>query len=149
MRIINRKFSREYKEIESFEAGVVLYGSEVKAIRGGGLKLEGAYVRFIGGEPMLINAEIPPYRSGMIEGYDPKRSRRLLLHKRELVRIQTKIRGGGGLTLVPAACYNKGDILKLEIALVRGQRAREMKKHEKLKTIKRDQQREAKQYIKN
>ncbi len=149
MKIVNRKFGRDYKEVERFEAGIVLYGAEVKAIRGGGLKLEGAYIKIVNNEPVLLNAEIPPYRFGKLEGYDPKRSRRLLLHKKELVRILTKIKGGGGLTLVPVSCYNKGDILKLEIALVRGRRGVEKRKYEKQKKIKRDQQREAKEYIKN
>jgi len=149
MKVINRKFGRDYKEVERFEAGLVLYGGEVKSIRGGGLKLEDSYVKLVGNEPMLINAEIPAYTFGQIEGYDPKRSRRLLLHKKELLRIRTKIKGGGGLTLVPVSCYNKGDILKLEIALVRGRREVEKRKYEKQKNIKRDQQREAKEYIKN
>lgn len=148
MKIINRKFGRDYKEVERFEAGIILFGGEVKAIRGGGLKLDDAYIKIVDGEPMLINAEIPAYLFGKIEGYDPKRSRRLLLHKKELLRITTKIRGGGGLTMVPVSCYNKGDILKLEIALVRGRREVEKRKYEKQKTIKRQQQKEAKEYLK-
>lgn len=149
MKIINRKFGRDYKEIERFEAGIVLYGPEVKEVRNGGLKLENSYVKIVNNEPVLLNAEIPSYRFAKLEGYDSRRSRRLLLHKKELVRILTKIKGGGGLTLVPVACYNKGDILKLEIALVRGRRDVEKRRLEKQKTIKRQQQKEAKEYFKN
>jgi SsrA-binding protein len=148
MKIVNRKFGRNYKEIERFEAGIVLYGAEAKTVKNGGLKLEGAYVKIVNNEPILLNAEIPPYRFAKLESYDPRRSRRLLLHKKELVRILTKIRGGRGLTLVPVSCYNKGDILKLEIALVRGRREKEKRRYEKQKTIKRQQQKEAKKYFK-
>lgn len=149
MKIVNRKFGRDYKEVERFETGIVLYGGEVKAIRDGGLRLDDAYIKIVDNEPMLINAEIPAYRFGQTEGYDPKRSRRLLLHKKELVRIRTKMKGGGGLTLVPVSCYNKGDILKLEIALVRGRREVEKRKYEKQKSIKEDQQKEAKEHFRN
>ncbi len=147
MKIINRKFSREYQEIERFEAGLVLSGPEVKVIRAGGLRLEGAYVRLIGDEAYLVNAELPRYRFAKQDDYDPKHSRKLLLHKKEIIRIQTKLHGSGGLTLVPVSCYNKGDLLKLEIALVRGRRDVEKRKLEKKKEIERQAQRELKQNI--
>ncbi len=147
MKIINRKFGREYQEVERFEAGIVLTGAEVKSIRNGALRLEDSYVRLIGNEPILINAEIAAYRFAPNDGYEPKRSRKLLLHKKEMTRLRTKMQGGGGLTLVPISCYNKGNVLKLEIALVRGRRDVEKRKLEKKKKIERDQKREAKEFF--
>lgn len=146
MKIINRKFSREYDVVEKFEAGIVLSGAEVKSVRSGGLRLDDAFVKIVQNEPFLLNAEIPAYRFADRENYDPKRSRKLLLHKKELLRIQTKMKGGGGLTVVPTACYNKGALLKVEIALAKGRKERGKRKYEKQKTIKRSQQREAKEY---
>lgn len=146
MKIINRKFSREFEAIEKFEAGIVLSGPEVKAVRGGGLLLDNAFVKILESGPILMNAQIPAYKYAKQDGYDPKRSRKLLLSSKEILKIQTKIRGGGGLTVVPIACYNKGNILKLEIALVRGLNQAGKRKHEKLKKIKRDQMREAKNF---
>ena len=103
MKIINHKYNREYEQVERYEAGIVLTGAEVKSVRGGGLRLDEAFVKIVDGQPLLMNAEIPKYRFAAQENYDPKRSRKLLLHKKELIRLQTKIRGSGGLTIVPIA----------------------------------------------
>lgn len=146
MKIYNRKFRREYESVEKFEAGIALSGSEVKSIRQGGLRLDNAYVKILEEGPVLINAEIPAYRFGKSDNYDPKRTRKLLLNKKEILKIQTKLRGGN-LTVVPIACYNKGDILKLEIALARGRKQAGKRKYEKQISIKRNQQREAKEHI--
>ncbi len=148
MKIVNRKFNREYQEVERYEAGVVLSGAEVKSIRNGGLRLDDAYVKIVAGQPQLINAEISPYQFAKNDSYDPRRTRRLLLHKKELVRLQTKGRGSGGLTIVPVACYNKGKILKLEIALVRGRLDIDKRKYDKKKKLERAAQREVKEYLK-
>ena len=148
MKIINRKFNREYREIERFEAGVALTGSEVKSIRSGRLKLDDAFVRIMGdGGAYLINAEIPIYEFARCPNYESKRTRKLLLHKRELTRIRTKM-ASGGLTLAPKSCYNKGPLIKLEIALVKGRKDLEKRKLEKQRDIKRNEKREAKEYLK-
>ncbi len=148
MKIINRKFNREYREIERFEAGVALTGSEVKSIRSGRLKLDDAFVRIMGdGGAYLINAEIPIYEFARGPNYESKRTRKLLLHKRELTRIRTKM-ASGGLTLAPKSCYNKGPLIKLEIALVKGRKDLEKRKLEKQRDIKRNEKREAKEYLK-
>ena len=123
-------------------------GSEVKSIRQGGLRLDNAYVKILEEGPVLVNAEIPAYRFGKSDKYDPKRTRKLLLNKKEILKIQTKLRGGANLTVVPTACYNKGDILKLEIAVARGRKRAGKRKYEKERKIKRDQQREAKEHFK-
>jgi len=148
MKIINRKFHREYSEVEAIEAGISLYGSEVKSIRKGGLKLDDSYAKIMDKGVFLINAQIPIYEYAKIEGYDPKRSRKLLLHKKELLRLRTKI-ASGGLTLAPKSCYNKGPLIKLEIALVKGRKDIEKRKLEKNRDIKRNEKREVKDYMKS
>src|SRR3989304_8146979 len=145
MKIINRKFGREYQELEKYEVGVVLTGAEVKSIRSGRLRLDDAYVRIMAdGGAYLINADIPIYEFARNPNYEAKRTRKLLLHKRELTRIKTKI-ASGGLTLAPKSCYNKGPLIKLEIALVKGRRDLEKRKLEKKRDIKINEQREAKE----
>jgi SsrA-binding protein len=148
MKIVNRKFHREYEEIEKFEAGISLTGAEVKTVRAGNLRLEDAFVRIIGSEAYLINADIPVYPFARPQGYDSRRSRKLLLHKRELLRLKVKMAAGNRLTLAPVSCYNKGFIFKIEIALAKGRREVEKKKLEKQKDVERQQQREAKEYMK-
>jgi len=146
MKIINRKFHREYQEIEKYEAGMVLTGPEVKSIRAGRMNLDDAFVRILESGPYLINAQIQAYEFAKNEGYDSKRSRKLLLSKKELLRLKTKIAGGGALTLAPISCYNKGRLIKLEIALARGRKDLEKRKLEKNRDIKINQKREAREY---
>ncbi len=144
MKIVNRKFGREYEAFERFEAGIVLTGGEVKSIREGAMRLDDAYVRVVQGQPVLINAEVYPYKYADNKDYEPKRSRKLLLSKKEISRILTKIRGSGRLTLAPVSCYNKGSLIKIEIALVRGRRDLEKRKQDKKKKLDRQAQRELK-----
>ena len=148
MKIINRKFHREYQELEKIEAGIVLSGAEVKSVRTGSLKLEDAFVKMIGNEAYLINADIPIYKFTRPAGYDPKRSRKLLLHKKELLRFKIKLQSGGNLTIAPISCYNKGPLIKVEIALVKGRKDVEKRKLEKKRDVQREQEREAKEYTK-
>lgn len=148
MKIINRKFNREYQEIEKYEAGIVLTGPEVKSIRAGRMNLDDAFVRILESGPYLINAQIQPYEFAKNDGYDSKRSRKLLLSKKELLRLKTKILGGGALTLAPISCYNKGRLIKLEIALAKGRKDIEKRKLEKNRDIKINQKREAREYMK-
>lgn len=122
----------------------MLLGPEVKVVKQRGLRLDDAYVKLIDGEPYLLNAEIPAYKYASRKDYDPKRSRKLLLHKKELVRIQTKLKGGSGLTIAPISCYNKGDLIKLEIAIARGRKDVEKRKQERRKAIERQLEREVK-----
>ncbi len=147
MKIINRKFGREYKEIEKYEAGIVLTGPEVKSVRAGRMRLEGAFVRLLGSEVYLVNAEIPIYQYAQSTNYDPRRTRKLLLHKKEVVRLKTKLSGAPGLTIVPVSCYNKRGLIKLEIALAKGRRDIEKRKREKARDIKRAIDREIKEYV--
>ena len=146
MKIINRKFHRNYREIEKYEAGIVLTGAEVKSIRAGGLRIDDAFVRIMGSEVYLINAEISIYKFARNDTYESKRSRKLLLHKKELLKLKIKM-VSGGLTLAPVSCYNKGHHIKLEIALVKGRKDIEKRKVEKQRDIKIREEREIKEYV--
>lgn len=139
MKIINRRAKYDYNLLEKFEAGIALTGPEVKSIRSGRLDLAQSFVRLIDGEVWLINAHIHPYPFADNRDYDSRRRRKLLLHKKEILKIQQRIKEKG-LTLVPVSCYTKGDKIKLEIALAKGK-----KKYEKREAIKkRDLEREIK-----
>jgi len=147
MKIINRKFHRDYREIQKYEAGIVLTGVEVKSIRSGRLRIDDAFVRIMGSEAYLINAEIPIYEFARNDTYESKRTRKLLLHKRELLKLKLKM-ASGGLTLAPVSCYNKGPLIKIEIALVKGRKDVEKRKIEKKRDIKIQEERMAKEYEK-
>ncbi len=149
MKITNRKFRRDYEELEKYEAGISLSGAEVKSVRAGRIRLEDSFVKILGSEVYLINAEISIYEFARPEGYDLRRTRKLLLHKKEIIRLKTKIAAHNGLTIVPVSCYNKHSLVKLEIALAKGRKGLEKKKLEKNRDIKRQQQREAKEYMKS
>lgn len=142
MRIINRKAFHDYATVDRIEAGMSLLGSEVKSLRAGHGKLEGAYVKIANGEAYLINAQIMPYSYARppAGGYDPKRTRKLLLHKREVISLQSRL-DSAKLTLIPLSWYTKGSQIKLEIGLARGKK--EYEKREKKK--REDQKRELEQ----
>ncbi|KKT68875.1 MAG: SsrA-binding protein [Microgenomates group bacterium GW2011_GWC1_44_37] len=126
----NKKAFFDYEVIESFEAGIELSGSEVKSIRGGGANFAGARILIKEDGTYLIGLNIQKYKFTTSESYDPARTRKLLLHKKELVAMQSKMRSAG-LTLVPMKLYNKGSLVKVQVALVRGK-----KKFEKRELIK-------------
>lgn len=148
MRISNRTYRRDYETIETFEAGIALLGAEVKSVRAGNMKLEGAFVKIIGQEVFLVNADISIYKFSRPQGYESKRTRKLLLHKKQITKLRTKLAGGTKLTIAPVSCYNKGNLFKLEIALCKGRREIEKKKLERKADIKRAQKREAREYMK-
>ena len=127
---------------------MVLTGGEVRSIRDGHLQLEAAFVRMLGDEVYLINANIPGYKYANNTDYDPKRTRKLLLNRKEILRLQTKLGQGGRLTMAPTACYNKGRKIKLEIALARPRKDIEKRKLEKGRDIERREKREMKEYTK-
>jgi len=141
MKITNKKAFYDYTIIERLEAGVSLMGSEVKSLRAGLGKLDGAFVKLLSGQPYLINAEIPIYKFSRPEGYDPKRSRRLLLHKREIVSLASKL-DSQKLTLVPLSWYTTGHRVKLEIGLARGKKEYEKREKIRREDQKRDLERE-------
>lgn len=148
MRIVNRTYHREYEPVDTLEVGVVLSGSEVKSIRQGNLKLDNAFVKFIDDEAYLINAEIPLYRFAPAQNYEATRQRKILLHKKERIKFQTKLQSGGRLTIVPIVCYTKGSRIKFEIALSKPKGEIAKKKLEREQDVKRQQQQEMKEYMK-
>lgn len=147
MKVINRKLSREYEILETVEAGIVLTGPETKSAFLKQINLDAAYVKLMSGEAYLINADIQKYQFAKQEEYDPKRSRKLLLHKKELLKLQVKT-ASKGFTIVPVSCYSQGPYLKLEIALVRGRRDLEKKKIQIKQDVIRNEKREMKEYLK-
>jgi len=148
MKIINKKFNREYEALEKYEAGIALTGDEVKSIRNGGLRLENSFVKVVGDDVFLMNAEIAHYKFAKMAGYDLKRSRKLLLHKDEIIRLRTKLQSARGLTVAPISCYNKSSLIKCEIALVRARKEIGTKKYEKQKDLEREKEKEAREYLK-
>lgn len=126
----NRKAKFDYDVIEDFESGIVLSGAEVKSVREGGASLMGARVVFEGKSAFVVGINIPKYKFDSTEEYVPDKRRKLLLHRKEIVEIQSKMRSAG-LTVVPISLYTKGSLVKVKIALVRGK-----KKFEKREAIK-------------
>lgn len=146
MRISNKTAPNRFKIEEKYEAGIQLLGSEVKAIRLGHADLSGSYVKIMSGQAYLINAKIFPYQYSRIEGYQEDRTRKLLLHKKELRQIKNQL-DTGKFTIAPLALYIKNGVFKLEIALARGKKEFEQKKGLKQKAIERDREREMKNLI--
>lgn len=137
MKIVNRQALHNYKILEKFEAGINLLGSEVKSVKAGHINLTGAFARVIGSEVYLVNASIPLYEYARPEGYDERRTRKLLLHKKEIITLKTKM-DQGNRTLVPLACYSKGSLVKLELALAQGKKEYDHREEIKKKDLKRD-----------
>ena len=130
MKIQNRRAFFDYELQEHFEAGINLYGHEVKSVRAGKADLSGSYVKIIGSEAYLVNAKIFPYQPGQVEDYDQERTRKLLLHKREIIALKSKT-DGANLALVPVSLYIKHGFVKVEVALGKGK-----KKYDKRQAIK-------------
>lgn len=127
----NRKAFFQYHVLERAEAGIALVGTEVKSIREGGLSFSDSYVELRDGELFLVGCRIAPYSHGNLMNHVPDRDRKLLLRKREILKLGGKVTGKG-LTLVPLRAYLRRGRVKLEIGLGRGKRA-----HDKRETIKR------------
>jgi SsrA-binding protein len=123
----NRRARHDYQITETFEAGLVLQGSEVKSLRAGHANLKDAYVMFRDGEAWLIGAYIAPYSFSREGGHPPERDRKLLLHKREIEKVAAKV-AERGLTLIPMSMYFKDGKAKVELGLGRG-KARYDKRH--------------------
>ena len=117
----NRKARFEYFLIEEFEAGMSLQGREIKSIRAGQVSIAEAYVKVDGKNAWLVEAHIAPYEQANRYNHDPKRSRRLLLHKKEIKKCWDAIRQKG-VTIIPTRIYLKGGRAKLEIAIARGKK---------------------------
>lgn len=117
----NRKAYHDYHIDQEYEAGIALTGTEIKSVRAGRVNLRDSYVQIRQGEAWLVNAHIAPYDRAARDNHDPKRDRRLLLHKLEIARLASKVQEKG-FTIVPLRMYLKGNKAKLEIALAKGKR---------------------------
>lgn len=115
----NRQASYRFELLEKLECGLVLFGTEVKALRDGGAQLKDGYVNIDGGELWLQNVHIPPYAPAARENHEPERPRKLLAHRKEIERLTGRV-AERGLTLVPTRIYFKDGRAKIEIALGRG-----------------------------
>lgn len=140
----NRKARHEFEVLETWEAGLVLQGTEVKALRDGRANLQDAFARVSGSEVWLHNLHISPYEPGNRFNHDPLRTRKLLLHRREIRRLIGQVEQKG-LTLIPLELYFRRGMAKVTLALARGK-----KMHDKRETMKRrDAEREMQRGYKN
>jgi len=136
--IVNKKTTFNYEILERYEAGVVLFGYEAKALRSGKAHLTGAYVALKDGELFLKNAHIAHYQeANMPKDYNPERERKLLLKAKEITELSKRL-NTAGLTIVPIKWYNKKRKIKLEIALVRGKKKADKRESIKARDVKRD-----------
>jgi len=137
---VNRQARHRYNLLDKWEAGLVLTGTEVKSLRGGNVQLKDGYASVRDGEVWLHNVHIAPYAPATRENHEPERSRKLLLHRREIERLigKTKERG---LTLVPTRLYFKGPHAKVEIALARGKDVGDKRRSIKERELKREMER--------
>jgi SsrA-binding protein len=143
--VANRRAFHDYEILETFEAGIVLQGTEIKSIRNHGASLQEAYIKVLNQELWLIGCHIAPYRFGNIHNHEEKRDRKLLMHKREINRLKVATQEKG-LTLVPLAMYLKNGRLKLRLAIAKGKKNIDKRADIKAKEEKRTIQQALKQH---
>lgn len=119
---VNRQARHEYFVEETMEAGIELFGTEVKSLRNGGLNLKDSWCSFEKGELFVREMHISPYEKGNIFNRDPLRPKKLLLHRRELNRLYGLVKQQQGLTLIPLQAYFKGSRVKIELGVCRGKK---------------------------
>ena len=142
----NKKAFHDYEILDKFEAGMVLVGSEVKSIRAGRLSLKDSFVEILNGEAFLLRCHISAYTQASIFNHEPERKRKLLLNRREIHRLDQKVKTRG-FSIVPLQVYmtDKG-LFKIEIALVRGKREYEKKQKLKERDIQREMDRDVQRF---
>jgi SsrA-binding protein len=141
---VNRRARHDYHIEETIEAGLVLVGSEVKSLRDGKANLKDSYGRIASGEIWLLNAHISPYGPASQFGHDPTRSRKLLLHQREIARLSGKVKERG-FTLVPLRMYFKNGRAKVELALARGKQSHDKRSAIREREVRREMDRAARE----
>ena len=135
--VSNRRATFNYEILDTLEAGIALRGTEIKSLRNNGGTLQDAYVKIIDNEAWLVGCNIAPYSFGNIHNHEERRDRKLLLHKKEIERLQTSVHEKG-LAVIPLALYLKTGRIKVRIAIAKGK-----KTHDKRQAIKeRDEKRE-------
>jgi len=117
----NRRARHDYQIEDTYEAGLVLTGTEVKSLRAGRASLADGFGQVVGGELWLLGVHIPPYAEGSWTNHEPRRQRKLLMHKKEIDRLSRGV-AERGLTLIPLSLYFSGGKAKVELALARGKR---------------------------
>jgi SsrA-binding protein len=133
----NKKALHDYFVVQKFEAGIALQGTEVKSLRDGNANLKDSYVTLKDGEAFLFGAHISPYSHGNLENHDPERTRKLLLHKREIEKLHGQT-AEKGLTVVPLRLYFKSGRVKVEIAVVRGKKQYDKRETERNRELDRE-----------
>lgn len=138
---LNKRARHYYDIVDTIEAGIVLTGSEVKSLRQGQVSLSDAYAEIRGGEVYLVNMHIAPYLHAGVLNHEPKRDRKLLLHKQEIKRLTGKV-SQKGYTLIPLSLYFKKGFVKVELALAKGKSARDRREEIRKRDEKRILERE-------
>jgi len=146
MKITNKKAYFNYEIKDTFEAGIVLTGAEVKSIRSGRCNLSDAYVKIIDNQLWLVNADIARYKYDGNPDYDSARSRRLLVKRREIDQLEIKLKQGR-LTLIPVSVYTTRNLIKVQVGLGKGKRKHEKRNTEKDRDVKRDMARVKRKYM--
>ncbi|MCH9626408.1 MAG: SsrA-binding protein [Chlamydiales bacterium] len=142
--VSNRRAFHDYEILETYEAGIVLLGTEIKSLRDNGGNLVEGYVKIIKSEIWLVGASIAPYRYGNVHNHDERRDRKLLMHKKEIEKLKATVQQKG-LTLVPLSLYLKNGRVKIQIGRARGK-----KHHDKRHAIaEREKKREMDRALKN
>ncbi len=141
----NRKARHDYFVEDSYEAGIELYGTEVKSIRAGAVNLKDSYCIAKDGQLTLHGMHVSPYEHGNIFNRDPVRPRRLLMHKREILRLQAKVQQDG-MALIPLSLYFKNARVKVEVGLYKGKKNYDKREAAARKDAKRDMDRAMKSY---
>ncbi|MCL0063289.1 SsrA-binding protein SmpB [Peptococcaceae bacterium] len=144
--IDNRKARHDYHILDTYEAGIVLKGTEVKSIRAGKANLKDSYARVEKGELFLYNMHISPYEQGNRFNHEPKRTRKLLMHKHEINRLLGRTKEKG-LSLVPLKLYFKNNKVKVELALAKGKKLHDKRRALAERDAKREMERARKNFI--
>src|SRR5215210_8717004 len=145
--LANRAAYHEYHILNTYEAGVVFKGTEVKSVRAGQIQLKESYVAVRDGEAWLFNAHISPYAYGNRENHDPTRTRKLLLHRREIEKL-AEAATVKGMTLVVTRVYLKGGRVKLEVGVARGKKLYDKRETEMRRTVERETRAQLKERVK-
>jgi SsrA-binding protein len=143
--VSNRKAHHNYEILETLESGIVLLGTEIKSLRDHGGNLQEAYVVFHRGEAYLKNSSIAPYKFGNIYNHEERRQRKLLLHKRELLRLKSVI-DEKGLTIIPLGMYLKHGLVKVRLGVAKGKKAYDKRAALKARQDKREMDRSMKDH---
>ena len=140
----NRKAYHDYFVDETYEAGISLFGTEIKSIRCGQVNMKDSYCSFKNGEIFALGIHISPYEKGNIFNREPRRDRKLLMHKKEIIKLQSYV-AQKGYTVIPLSMYFKGDRIKVELGLCRGKKLYDKRESD----AKREANREMERYDKS